>query len=115
MPLVAFVPDQPPPAVHDVALVEDQVTIELWPEVMLVGFAESATVGGACPPPLAGYALFDPGKTGTPPGTFTSTMLTLDVTIDWSDPSCTTLVPGTRSVTGMVTAKVFHVNPRVSG
>ena len=45
MPLVAFVPDQPPPAVHDVALVEDQVAIELWPEVMLVGFAESATAG----------------------------------------------------------------------
>jgi hypothetical protein len=31
--------------VHEVALAEDQVAIELWPEVMLVGLAESATVG----------------------------------------------------------------------
>jgi hypothetical protein len=68
---------------------------------------------GEAPP--AGYALFDPGKTGTPPGTSTSTILTLEVTIAWFDPSWTTLVPGTRSVMGMVTAKVRHVNPRVSG
>src|SRR6266849_10737911 len=65
--------------------------------------------------PPAGYALFDPGNTGTPPGTSTSTILTLEVTMAWSDPSCTTLVPGTRSVMGMVTAKVRHVNPCVSG
>jgi hypothetical protein len=32
--------------VHEVALVEDQVTIETLPEVMLVGLAENATVGG---------------------------------------------------------------------
>lgn len=63
------------------------------------------TGGGAVP---AGYALFEPGSTGTPPGTSTSTMLTLELTIGWSDPSCTTLVPGTRSVIGMVTAKVRH-------
>ena len=123
VPLVAFVPVQPPPAVHEVALVEDQVTVEMLPEVMLVGLAENATVGDAVAPPefppteppLAGYALFDPGKTGTPPGTSTSTILTLEVTIAWSDPSCTTLVPGTRSVMGMVTAKVRHANPKVSG
>jgi hypothetical protein len=115
VPLAAFVPVQLPEALHEVVLVEDQVTIEILPEVMLVGLAEIATVGGALAPPPAGYALFDPGKTGTPPGTSTSTMLTLEVTIAWSDPSCTTLVPGTRSVTGMVTAKVRHVNPRVSG
>ena len=119
VPLVAFVPVQLPAAVHEVALVEDQVTIEILPEVMLVGLAENATVGGAisppeCPPP-AGYALFDPGKTGTPPGTSTSTILTLEVTIVWSDPSCTTLVPGTRSVMGMVTAKVRHVLVSLSG
>jgi len=46
VPLVAFVPVQPPPAVHEVALVEDQDTIEILPEVMLVGLAENATVGG---------------------------------------------------------------------
>jgi len=49
LPLVAFVPVQPPPAVHEVALVEDQVAIEIWPEVMLVGLAENATVGGVAP------------------------------------------------------------------
>jgi hypothetical protein len=46
VPLVAFLPVQLPEAVHEVALVEDQVTIEILPEVMLVGLAENATVGG---------------------------------------------------------------------
>jgi len=46
VPLVAFVPVQPPEAVHEVALVEDQVTIETLPEVMLAGLAENDTVGG---------------------------------------------------------------------
>ena len=45
MPLVAFVPVQPPAAVHEVASDEDQVTVEILPDVMLVGLAESATVG----------------------------------------------------------------------
>ena len=49
VPLGAFVPVQPPAAVHEVALVEDQVTIETLPEVMLVGLAENATVGGVVP------------------------------------------------------------------
>jgi hypothetical protein len=47
MPLAAFVPVQLPEAVHEVALVEDQVTIEILPGVMLVGLAEIATVGGS--------------------------------------------------------------------
>jgi hypothetical protein len=89
VPLVGFVPAQPPPAAHEVALVEDQVAIEIWPDFMLLGLAENATVGGAVAPPEfpptellpAGYALFDPGKTGTPPGTSTRTMLTFDVII----------------------------------
>ena len=46
VPLAAFVPVQPPAAVHELALVEDQVAIEILPGVMLVGLAESATVGG---------------------------------------------------------------------
>lgn len=71
------------------------------------------TAAGGAPP--AGYALFDPGRTGTPPGTSTSTMLTLDVIVAWSVPICTTLVPATRSVIGMVTAKVRHVKDCVSG
>jgi hypothetical protein len=45
VPLGAFAPVQPPAAVHEVALVEDQVTVETLPEVMLVGLAEIATVG----------------------------------------------------------------------
>ena len=125
VPLVAFVPVQPPEAAHEVALVEDQVTVETLPEVMLAGFAENDTVGaagvcgiGVCEEPgeapPAGYALFDPGNTGTPPGTSTSTILMLEVTMAWSDPSCTTFVPGTRSVMGMVTARVRHA-PCVSG
>jgi hypothetical protein len=44
-PAGAFVPVQPPEAVHEIALVEDQVTIEILPAVMLVGLAENATVG----------------------------------------------------------------------
>jgi hypothetical protein len=51
VPLVAFVPVQPPPAVHEVALVEDQVTVEILLELMLSGLAENATVGGAMLPP----------------------------------------------------------------
>ena len=49
VPLAGFVPVQPPPAVHEVALVEDQVTVEMLPEFMLVGLAENATVGGVVP------------------------------------------------------------------
>jgi len=45
VPLVAFVPVQLPEAVHEVTLVEDQVTIEILPEAMLVGLAENATIG----------------------------------------------------------------------
>ncbi len=45
VPLVAFVPLHPPAAVHEVALVDDQVTVELLPDVMLVGLAEIVAVG----------------------------------------------------------------------
>ena len=45
VPLAAFVPLHPPEAVHEVALVEDQVTVEILPDVMLVGLAEIVTVG----------------------------------------------------------------------
>jgi hypothetical protein len=46
VPLVAFVPLHPPAAVHEVASVEDQVTVEILPDVMLGGLAEIVTVGG---------------------------------------------------------------------
>jgi hypothetical protein len=45
VPLVAFVPLQPPAAVQKVALVEDQVTVEIWPGVMLAGLADNVTLG----------------------------------------------------------------------
>ncbi len=44
-PLVAKVPDQPPEAVQAVALVEDQVRVEVPPFVTLVGLALIVTVG----------------------------------------------------------------------
>jgi hypothetical protein len=76
VPLVAFVPVQPPPAVHELALVEDQVAIETLPAVMLFGLAESATVGVvALPPPPP---LFDEA---TPPAPV-STTFTFSTTID---------------------------------
>jgi hypothetical protein len=46
-PLVVFVPVQPPKAVQEVAFVEDQVSVELPPEVTDVGLAERVTVGAA--------------------------------------------------------------------
>jgi len=45
VPLAASVPVQPPDAVHDVALVLDQVNVELPPEVMVVGDAVNLTAG----------------------------------------------------------------------
>ena len=44
-PLKALLPDQPPAATHEVALVEDQVNVEVAPLATVVGFALSATVG----------------------------------------------------------------------
>lgn len=55
-PAVASEPDQPPDAVHDVALVDDQVSIEVLPATTEVGEADKVTVGKATckvgPPPL---------------------------------------------------------------
>jgi predicted acyl esterase len=47
VPLVAFVPLQPPEAVQDVALVELQVSVDAAPLTTLVGLADSAAVGRA--------------------------------------------------------------------
>ena len=43
-PLMAFTPDQAPEAVHDVALMEDQVNTELPPLAIVLGLAAKATV-----------------------------------------------------------------------
>ena len=48
-PLVARVPDQPPEAVQEVALVELHVSVEAPPEATLVGFAVSVATGGDPP------------------------------------------------------------------
>jgi hypothetical protein len=45
LPEVALVPDQPPEAEQEVALVEDQVSVEAPPLVTDVGLAASDTVG----------------------------------------------------------------------
>jgi hypothetical protein len=47
LPLVAFVPDQSPDALHTVASVELQVSVAEPPLAVVVGFAVSVTVGGA--------------------------------------------------------------------
>ena len=46
VPLAALVPLQAPEAVHEVALVEDQVKVDPLPLATLVGFALIETVGG---------------------------------------------------------------------
>jgi hypothetical protein len=50
VPEVAFAPVQPFEAVHDVALVDDQVSVELPPEVTEDGFAVSVTVAAGVAP-----------------------------------------------------------------
>jgi hypothetical protein len=45
LPAVDIVPDQPPEATQPLAFVEDQLSEELWPALMLVGLAVSETVG----------------------------------------------------------------------
>jgi hypothetical protein len=45
-PLIGSEPLQPPEAVHDVALVEDQVSVDLAPLATVLGFAVRVTAGG---------------------------------------------------------------------
>jgi hypothetical protein len=44
-PEVAFAPDHPPEAVHEPALVDDQLSVDDPPELMLAGDAERDTLG----------------------------------------------------------------------
>ena len=44
-PLVALLPDHPPEAVHAVALVADQVRVELAPLATVLGLADKVTTG----------------------------------------------------------------------
>jgi hypothetical protein len=45
VPLTALAPDQAPVAVHEVALVEDQVSLEPLPLATVLGLAVRLTVG----------------------------------------------------------------------
>jgi hypothetical protein len=47
-PLTALVPDQPPDAAQVVALVADQVSIELLPLATVLGLAARLMVGTGC-------------------------------------------------------------------
>jgi hypothetical protein len=47
-PLVALVPDQDPEAAQAVALVADQVTVELLPLATVLGLAARLMVGTGC-------------------------------------------------------------------
>jgi hypothetical protein len=47
-PLVALTPDHAPEAVHEVALVVDQLNVEAPPLVTVLGLAESFTVAVGC-------------------------------------------------------------------
>ena len=78
VPLVAFVPLHPPEAMHEVALVEDQVTVEILPDVMPAGLAEIVTVVLAGPgvgvvggvdPPVGGVDPPPDGGVDPPPAT----------------------------------------------
>jgi hypothetical protein len=47
-PLTALVPDQAPEAVQVVALVADQVSVELLPLLTVLGLAAKLTIGAGC-------------------------------------------------------------------
>ncbi len=61
-PLIASVPLQPPEAVHEVALVDDQLSIDAAPLVTVLGVAASVTVGaGVVTEMVADCAALPPG------------------------------------------------------
>ena len=51
LPLVAWVPLQPPEALHELALLEAQVSVVLLPVVIDAGLAPNDTVGAIMPAP----------------------------------------------------------------
>lgn len=69
VPAVALLPDQAPDALHDVALVELQVSVEAEPEDTVVGEAVRETVGVVPPLPVvysSGPMLLAPEVRGSP-------------------------------------------------
>jgi len=62
VPRTAFAPVQAPVAVHEVALLDDQLNVELLPLTMLVGLALSVTVGTSLVTvTVADFAALPPG------------------------------------------------------
>jgi len=53
LPLVAWVPLQPPEALHELALLEAQVSVVLLPVVIDAGLAPNDTVGAIMPAPAS--------------------------------------------------------------
>ena len=62
-PDVAFVPLQPFEAVQLVALVLDHVSVELPPELTVVGLAEIVTVGATAPACIVALAVLELAET----------------------------------------------------
>jgi hypothetical protein len=60
VPLIALVPDQAPEAVQEVALVEDQLNVELPPLETLVGLALSEMLGAAADTVTVADCVADP-------------------------------------------------------
>lgn len=60
VPLIALVPDQAPEAVQEVALVEDQLNVEVPPLETLVGLALSETLGAAADTVTVADCVADP-------------------------------------------------------
>ena len=72
VPLIAFVPLQPPEAAQEVVSVDDHVRVAAAPEARVVGVAVSVTLGGwMTPTGEAARSLVPPlplaGVTATPP------------------------------------------------
>ena len=93
-PLIGRAPLQPPLAMHAVALVDDQVSVELAPARMLAGLADSTTVGrgvGAGPVDTTRFTA-DPVATLVPAdGFWLATLPAGTVALD-----CCVTVPTTR-------------------
>ena len=64
VPVTGFAPVQPPEALHELALVEDQFMTETLPAVMLVGLAANDTVGAGVVPPALPPPVLPPAVPG---------------------------------------------------
>jgi hypothetical protein len=87
-PLTAFVPDQPPEAVQEVALRADQVNVEPLPLATVLGLAAKVTAGaGAETDTVTDWLAFPPGPVQVMP----KVPLALKAPVDWEP--LTALVP----------------------